>query len=106
MKKTEVTQLVDGIRNLFAFLRTQSKVFTTAEEINKAYDNDEYIVYDFPYAFEVDDYGYYIQGNIIAIDKDYVTVFLTGEDWGKVRKMQLGEIPTESAIELFDLLND
>jgi hypothetical protein len=102
MNPQNVDKLNDDVRKLYEYLRTQTFELFTSEEC----DNDDDTPYNFPYAFYVSKHGFYIQGNIMSIDKGTCKVFMTGEDWGEVEELDLGNVPVDSAIELAQIITD
>ena len=63
-------------------------------------------LYDFPYGYFVSKHGFYVQGAIMKVKGNNVTLFLTGEDWGDTHELEVDELPYSSLVELLTYIKE
>lgn len=82
----------------------------TAEKPLTLFDSEDEdlqdAIYDYPYGFFVSKHSFYVQGQVMTVKGDEVVLFLTGEDWGDLHHLSLGDLPVESLVDLLSYLED
>jgi hypothetical protein len=109
MTKTEVSKLVITATEHIALVHQAVKELTAENPLilfDKEQEDLSDIVYDFPYAYYVEKYGYHISGVVYKVCGDEVEMFLTGEEYGDMHQLKLYEIPHTSLIDILDILKD
>lgn len=111
--KKELSKLYDDVNNAISLLikkiseETKNKPLILFE-FDKV-DTDEGIsideMYDMPYAYYVDKWGYYCEGRIARIEGDDVVMIFTSEsDYGEEYYLNLNEVPIESLVAVLDYI--
>lgn len=95
--------LQQQISDMYAILNETNAVLLTDDDV--AVDENDFI-YDYPYTFTVDKYGYYTQGNIMEVKDGQVKVFMTGEEWGDIEWIDANYTPVHSVIQLLDMIRN
>lgn len=106
--KTELQELQNQANEIIEKILETIRTATAEKPLTLFSEDDENIedeIYEFPYGFFVSKHSYYVQGQVMTVKGDDVTLFLTGEDWGEHHEMGLNELPIESLIGLLEFID-
>ena len=61
-------------------------------------------LHEFPSGYEVGRHNDYLEGHVMEVCGEQVTLFLTGDDYGKTIEIQLNQLPFGSQIDILSYI--
>jgi len=113
MKKKQIVELQVKANKFYDDVINAIKKLTAENPLvlfdSSKIDEDDELrdsVYEFPYGYFVSRHGFYVQGAIMKVNGNDVTLFLTGEGWGDTHEQELSEVPYSSLVDLLTYLEE
>ena len=112
MTKKQITKLVEQANNAIVNVPHALRTLTADKPLilfdkdkidtKEGVSSDE--IYDFPIGYYVGKHGDYLQGVVMKVEGDNVTLFLTGEEFGDIWHQYLSDLPFETLVDLLEIL--
>jgi hypothetical protein len=87
-------------------LITFDKEFASVSDESEEWDELQDEIYDMPIGYSIGKYNEYFQGAVLKVHGKDVTIFLTGEEWGELRHIEVDDLPIESVSALLEMIED